>query len=161
MANRLREVLDELKWRDDKRIIKKTKEKAETFLLSAEVLSFRNVKNKKRKLRNLLLTKNYMYFISEFTFCMINTLTTKRKIPVIKFEKVTLSQDDRECILHIQDEDDVFLSSGPQSNDEDNKYFKKFKRVLKEIDKAYTNQSSKNLPVFRIVIEEFLIFALE
>lgn len=157
MKSKIGDFLDELKWRDDTRIIKKTKEKPENFLLSAEVLSFKNVKNKKKKFRNLLLTKNYMYFISEFTLCMINSLTIKRKIPVIKFEKVTLSKDDRDCILHIKDEDDVFLGSGSVKEDEENRGFKKFKRILKEIDKAYTNQSSKNLPVFRIVRNEIVI----
>ena len=147
-------LLDELKWKHDKRIAQKTKENdVDAFLLSAEVMSYKNAKNKKLKIRNLLLTKKFLYFISEFTFCMINTFSIKRKIPVKYFEKVTLGKNSRECVLHIKDQDDIFLSSagGKRSKDEEAKSLEKFQRILKEIDKAYTNQTNKNLPVFILV----------
>lgn len=147
------EILDELKWQYDERIQQKCKETTtgkktlkitliypESFLLSAEVLSSKNAKNKKKKLRNMLLTKNFLYFINEFNFCMINTFSIKRKIPVVKFEKITLGKESRNCLVHIQDEDDIFLSAGDAKNDNDeNDNLKRFKRIVKELDKAFTN----------------------
>ena len=145
------EEFDELKWKNDDRILQKTHEDKEAFLLSTEVLSFKNVKKKKLKLRNLLLTKNFMYFISEFNFCMINRFTIKRKIPIIQFTKITMDSSNRECVLHIAEEDDIYLSAGPAKHDQNNYNLKKFQRILKELDKAFTNQKSSNLRVFKIV----------
>lgn len=55
--------------------------------------------------------------------------------------------------MHILDETDIFLSSGDQKIDEESdERLLKFKRILKELDKAFTNQTSKNLPLFRIVL---------
>jgi hypothetical protein len=147
------EILDELKWQYDERIKQKTKEstngtkpknitliRLESFLLSAEVLSSKNAKNKKKKIRNMLLTKNFLYFINEFNFCMINTFSIKRKIPVVKFEKITLCKEERNCLVHILDEDDIFLSAGDAKSDNDNSdNLKRFQRIVKELDKAYTN----------------------
>jgi hypothetical protein len=108
----------------------------------------------------MLLTKNFLYFINEFNFCMINNFWIKRKIPVVKFEKITLDVEGYNCLVHIQDEDDIFLSAGEIGNDTDehSENLKKFKRIVKELDKAYTNQTSKNLPLFRIVIKIITIF---
>ena len=102
----------------------------------------------------MLLTKNYMYFISEITFCMMSHIKVSRKIPVINFEYLTMANNSKGFVLHIKDEDDVFLST------EEEKCSKKkkpgsgervLKRILKEINNAYTNQSSKTLQVYRVV----------
>jgi hypothetical protein len=109
-------------------------------LLSAEVWSIKDTQKKKLKLMSMLLTKNFLYFINEFNFCMINTFSIKRKVPVIKFEKITLDYGGRSCLVHILDETDIFLSAGDQKIDEESdERLLKFKRIIKELDKAFTN----------------------
>jgi len=120
--------------------------------MSAEVLSYGSVDSKNIQTKNMLLTKNYIYFISEFTFCMINYFTINRKIPVMRFEKITLGSNGKECVLHILDEDDIYLSTNESSKEKEGHLKeRKFKRILRELDKAYANQTSRTLPVFRIV----------
>lgn len=62
---KMEEYLDDLKWRNDKDMLKKTKEiDPDVFLMSVELRSYGNIKKKNLKMKNMLLTKNYMYFIS-------------------------------------------------------------------------------------------------
>ena len=81
-----------------------------------------------------------------------------RKIPVVNFEYLTMAHNSKGFVLHIKDEDDVYLTT------EEEKYSKKgkdvqgervLKRILKEINNAYTNQSTKTLQVYRVVRKYF------
>lgn len=87
---------------------------------------------------------------------MISYCTISLKVPVVAFQYITLSTDLSEAVLHIENEDDIYFTLGKEQPG-----FTKFKRILKELDTAYTNQTSNTLKVYRLVSLSFLLYLFE